>query len=505
MKGEPVRGGLPDPGFSSLAGIDQAQARRRGLIPRSPLEHLTGMWLTQVSSGSVTVRTPTSPWFQIAEGTLDFLMTAEAALSLAVLTGAPAASDVRIVALSVTQFRPWTLDSDSLIARAHIVAGGATFTFAAAALEDGLGRSVAHAAGTAVVRPMDPPPPAAGPPTRTAEAPRYPTPDPYLRPLPAEATPMPREQRERLTGVDIFRVMEVGEIPPYPLFALLGIRLESIEPGHATWRIPASEWFCSRNRMVPPGVLASAGHCSLISALLGMSSAGQRIGIVGETLNFLRPLPADGQDVVLEATVTERHGELMAASLAITSGERVATGHATGMCIPMRRRPAPAARTVLATVVFTDIVASTARAAALGDERWAQLHLAHDDLIRRTLRKCNGREIKSTGDGFLLTFATPVDAVAFAGAVRHEVRGMDLEIRVGIHTGQCDEVDGDISGIAVHLASRVLAAAEAGEVLATSTVRDLLLGADVAFVDRGDHELKGLDGGWHLFALSDHG
>jgi class 3 adenylate cyclase len=234
-----------------------------------------------------------------------------------------------------------------------------------------------------------------------------------------------------------------------------------------------------------------------------MSPGRHRLGIVGFNLNFLRPLPADGHDVSFDAAITEHHHELMVASVAITSGERVATGHETAMLIPLQRRPAVASKAVLATVVFTDIVGSTAVASELGDVRWADLHVDHDDVVRRALRKAQGREVKTTGDGFLLTFPTPTDAVTFARTVRHDVRGLGLEVRIGVHTGQCDEVDGDIAGIAVHLASRVLAAAAPGEVLVTSTVRDLLLGTAVHLDDRGRHQLKGLEGDWQLFALAD--
>jgi class 3 adenylate cyclase len=163
-------------------------------------------------------------------------------------------------------------------------------------------------------------------------------------------------------------------------------------------------------------------------------------------------------------------------------------------------RPALSAR-VLATVLFTDIVGSTGRAAELGDRRWRELLQVHDDLAARLVDRWGGRLVKSTGDGILATFDGPGHAVGCAAALRGELRGIDIDIRAGLHAGEVELRDGDVGGIAVHIAARVMAAAGPGEVLVSRTVRDLVTGSDTALEDRGDHRLRGVEGSWRLFAV----
>jgi pimeloyl-ACP methyl ester carboxylesterase/class 3 adenylate cyclase len=160
---------------------------------------------------------------------------------------------------------------------------------------------------------------------------------------------------------------------------------------------------------------------------------------------------------------------------------------------------APEADRVLATVLFTDIVGSTQRASDLGDRRWAELLGAHDAVVRRELKRFRGQEVDTTGDGFLATFDGPARAVRCALAVRDAVRPLDLEIRAGLHTGEVELADGATVGLAVHIGQRVLAEAGAGEVLVSSTVKDLVAGSGLAFADRGLHALKGVPEEWRLF------
>jgi class 3 adenylate cyclase len=163
-------------------------------------------------------------------------------------------------------------------------------------------------------------------------------------------------------------------------------------------------------------------------------------------------------------------------------------------------RPAVSTR-VLATVLFTDIVGSTERAAELGDRRWRELLQVHDDIAGRLVDRWGGRLVKTTGDGVLATFDGPGRAVGCATSLREELRGIDMEIRAGLHSGEVELRDGDVGGIAVHIAARVLAAAGPGEVLVSRTVRDLVTGSDTALEDRGAHRLKGVEGTWQLFAV----
>ncbi len=164
-------------------------------------------------------------------------------------------------------------------------------------------------------------------------------------------------------------------------------------------------------------------------------------------------------------------------------------------------RPAPEPDRVLATVLFTDIVGSTQRAAALGDRRWRDLLDSYYGLARRELDRFRGREIKTMGDGFLATFDGPARGIRCACAVSESVGQLGLAIRAGLHTGECEMMGEDIGGIAVHIGARVAAKAAPGEVLVSSTVKDLVAGSGLQFEDRGSHALKGVPEEWRLFAV----
>jgi class 3 adenylate cyclase len=156
---------------------------------------------------------------------------------------------------------------------------------------------------------------------------------------------------------------------------------------------------------------------------------------------------------------------------------------------------------MLATVLFTDIVDSTMTATELGDRRWREVLERHNALVRRELLRHRGREVDSAGDGFFATFDGPARAIRCASAIVQGVGDFGLAVRAGLHTGECEIADGKVAGIAVHTGARVAALANAGEVLVSSTVRDLVAGSGIEFVERGAHELKGIPGEWRLFAL----
>ena len=164
-----------------------------------------------------------------------------------------------------------------------------------------------------------------------------------------------------------------------------------------------------------------------------------------------------------------------------------------------RRGPEP--DRVLATVLFTDIAGSTARAVELGDRAWKRLIDRHDEAIRRQLDRWRGREVETAGDGFLATFDGPARAVRCATSVVDAVRELGLDVRAGVHTGEVEVGDGNVRGIAVHIGSRVAALAAPGEVLVSRTVVDLVSGSGIAFTDRGEHSLKGVPHVWQLFAV----
>ena len=156
---------------------------------------------------------------------------------------------------------------------------------------------------------------------------------------------------------------------------------------------------------------------------------------------------------------------------------------------------------VLATVLFTDIVGSTERATVLGDSRWRDLLEQHDRLVRRELGRHRGLEVKTTGDGVLATFDGPARGINCARAICEQVRSLGIEVRAGLHTGECEVRNGDVGGIAVHIGARVAGMAGPGEVWVSGTVKDLVVGSGFAFTDRGTHSLKGAPGEWRLYAL----
>ncbi|MGZ4316715.1 MAG: adenylate/guanylate cyclase domain-containing protein [Gaiellaceae bacterium] len=157
---------------------------------------------------------------------------------------------------------------------------------------------------------------------------------------------------------------------------------------------------------------------------------------------------------------------------------------------------------MLATVLFTDVVGSTERARELGDRRWRDLLERHNEVIRRDLERFRGLEIDTAGDGFFATFDGPARAIRCARSIVENVRGIGLDVRSGLHTGECELSAGSVRGIAVHTGARVASVASPGEVLVSSTVKDLVAGSGIEFTDRGVHELKGIPGEWRLYAAN---
>jgi class 3 adenylate cyclase len=206
-----------------------------------------------------------------------------------------------------------------------------------------------------------------------------------------------------------------------------------------------------------------------------------------------------------DAYVDERHSRYAAAHIPDARYVEVAArGQAAGeieQFLTGIRRPVLSDR-VLATVLFTDIVGSTDRAAELGDSGWRALLERHDVLVREQVERHRGKLVKSLGDGTLATFDGPSRAISSAIAIRDGLRQLGLDVRAGLHTGECELLaDDDIGGLAVHIGARISGLAGPGEVLVTSTVRDLIVGSDQILVDRGEHELKGIPGPWRVFAV----
>jgi class 3 adenylate cyclase len=164
-------------------------------------------------------------------------------------------------------------------------------------------------------------------------------------------------------------------------------------------------------------------------------------------------------------------------------------------------RPAAETDRVLTTILFTDIVGSTEKAASIGDRRWRSVLAAHDGAVRDQLQRFRGQEVKTTGDGFVASFDGPGRAIRCALAIIDATAQLGVELRTGLHTGECEVRANDLGGLAVHIAARVGAIASAGEVVVSSTVKDLVIGSGIEFEDRGEYDLKGVPGSWQIYAV----
>jgi class 3 adenylate cyclase len=162
----------------------------------------------------------------------------------------------------------------------------------------------------------------------------------------------------------------------------------------------------------------------------------------------------------------------------------------------------PEADRILATVLFTDIVGSSEKASALGDSAWRELLERHHELVRRQLTRFRGVEVDTAGDGFFASFDGPARAIRCACAIVESMPELGLEVRAGLHAGECELANGKVAGIAVHTGARVASLAQPEDVLVSSTVKDLVAGSEIGFEDRGSHELKGIPGKWRLYAVS---
>jgi uncharacterized protein (TIGR00369 family) len=485
---EPVRGSLPDPSFFSLSGLEQMRAFMRGLMPSTPLFRLLGPRVTQASSGTVVLSQPISPWFEAYEGFVDLTATAEYSVFVTALTGAPPATRLRIVNLSLRYLRPCTVENETVIARGRILHAGSSFTTVETLIEDALGRAVAHATGSVVISPMVPAPPPLSRPLEPAEDPTYSTPDPHRRPGPVRDSPN----------------AERRALPPFAQF--LGAQLLEVSKGRGAVAMPTSEWFCQDCREVVPGIIATLGDVAVETATATIAEPDERMVVIDVTSSFLAPVAPTGGPLVAVGTVRGRRNDVLVMDIEVADAEKqtVMIGQGTGLLLPRGNRSRQAAPDrVLLSVLFTDLVDSTARARDLGDTRWRELLVEHHALVRRQLELHKGREVKTTGDGFLATFDSPTRAVACARAIREGLTRLGLEIRAGIHTGECELLGGDVAGVAVHVASRIQSAAQPGEILVSSTVRDLIAGSGLQLIERDAQALKGLDGKWVLLAVED--
>ena len=499
MVHEPVRGGFPDPAFYGLPGIEQLRAYLTGLAPHPPLTRLTGAKITQVGSGTASGSLPASPWLMQLDS-LEVTMLAARTLQVAVQTGVPPATRLDLLAFSVHHLRPANPESGAVITRARVVHSGRTVTVAEVLVEDGSGRGVAHGTGSVATVPMQDDPPQR--PLRPVEEPRYGTPDPYLRPDPH---PVRAELGDGITGLELVTSVVARDVI-LPFAELLDWSPRDVGEGSFSCSVPVTEWLCVEPDRVDPAVLTALVSVSVHLASLTVQGVGPSLRPVHQAVQFLRSLRPDGRDIVVRARLMDWDGGRAIATTELIDADGNVVARGEQLAVPGRGRRGQAARRaerVVATVLFTDLVGSTGKAERLGDARWRDVLEEHDALVRRQLDMFKGREVKTTGDGFLATFDSPGRAVQGARAIRDALRRLGLEVRVGLHTGECEFVGADVAGIAVHIAARIQTLAGPGEVLVSGTVRDLVTGSGLRFADRGRHRLKGIEGDWPVYAVED--
>jgi class 3 adenylate cyclase len=420
------------------------------------------------------------------------------------MTALPAGVEVVPLRFTIDPFRPVRPHPGNLLARSRVVSSGKVFIFSEVHVEDPEGRHIAQGSMQGVIRRVDPPPPPAPEVLQAVEEPVYETPDPYLRSFAA----ISMESRMGTDdGMELLAHWIAGEHPT-PVGQLYGVVCESHSEGRVCISIPASEWFSVRDADVSANVIAGLGDMASWWAAITMHRPGSSIVGLDGSMRFLRPVPADGRRIRAEAVLSEPAPDHFVTETRIHDADGRLIGLQSGSIMRLddarrtgrRRREAQRAVT---TLLFTDIVASTAHAERLGDQRWRALLEDHKLAVRRELSRHNGNEVDTAGDGFFVRFDSPAQAVAAARAAVSAVARLGVELRAGVHTGECELEGNQPVGMAVHIAARIQASAQAGEVLVSSTVRDLTIGSDLRFADRGEHELKGVPDAWRLYAATE--
>ena len=505
---EAPQGSTWGPEVLQLPGLELLRASLERRLPEPPVTKLTGLRLSEVGLAMASAWMPASGWWQSVAGVFlagSTAFVADITLRSAVLTSAPAGMGVTTSELSVSFLRASTIRSQTLVGRGRLIHGTRSLGLAEGTIEDARGRLLGHASSRCVLFRADPEILAA---RQLPEAPGSDLAEPYLREVEGEV--YGQDYWEATPGLAVMQQIVAGMRPP--CFRLLGVRGVEAREGMMTLAMPASAWLCSGFGVVYSGAIAYLADAAITLAAGTTVPAATAFNTIDLKLYLLRPvLPADG-DLIARATVAHRGQTIAIVNCEITGPDGALVALATGSALILPGRPwerpvqvadeitADSAR-VLTTVLFTDIVGSTRRAAELGDDRWRQVLAEHHAIVREQIRRFRGREIDTAGDGFLIAFDGAARAVQCAMAVRERVRRIGLDVRSGVHAGEAEESGGKLVGIAVHIGSRLLGIAEPGEVLVSSTVRDLVTGSGIEFADRGEHALRGIQGDWHLFAV----
>ena len=499
---EPVRGVVAPPWLNSLSGIERMRLYARRVLPATPFARLTGYGIGHVSAGSLTGTLKASGHL-VFPPAYNLSALESQALYNCGITAVDTEMDLDPITVSVQYFRSPRPQPGNFLARARVLNSSSLFVSCTAELEDPVGRLVGFAASQWGIRRIDPPPPAAPASIESADDAVYSTPDPPDRPSVGGLVPV--DMQARHSGLELCRMIMAGNLPPLPAMSTYGARWIGVEEGVAPIAMPASEWFCSSSRTLDAGAIGSFLNIASTLAVLTLASPGESIAGLELTTRFLRPVPADGRELSCCGRVAHRSGNLITADgeAIDADGDTFAVQSVTYAVLDPRMHSPVEPERVLATLLFTDIVGSTVRAEQMGDGAWRSLLDEHHALVRSELGAHRGREVKTIGDGFLARFDSPASAIRAARAIRDGVKRLHLEVRGGVHTGECEVQGTDLAGIAIHVAARIVAVAGPNEILVSQTVRDLAAGSGIRFAARGKQKLKGVEGEYDLFAVED--
>jgi class 3 adenylate cyclase len=499
---EAVRGVVAPPWLVSLPGIKRVRLYSDGLLPLTPFARLCGFGLGHVSVGSLTATMKASgilafpPLYNLSPLFVQ-------ALRAGALTAVGPGEQIDPVSVSAQYSRPARPQPGNFLAHVRVANASSAFVSCTADIEDPVGRLVASVGSQWRVRRVETPPPAAPATFEPAQDATYPTPDPPDRPA-VGALPTAGMQ-DRHSGWELLQMTMSGALPPIPMMNTFGASIVGADDGECEISMPASEWLCGLGHDLEPGAVETAVNMAGSLAAVTLGGVGKRLAVLDQTTHYLRPVSADGRQLSVRGRVTYRQGEvLVAESVGVDAdGEIFAIQRTAGMTMDTRQRRTNQPERILTTLLFTDIVDSTGHAERMGDARWKSALDDHHALVRQQLGAHQGREVKTTGDGFLARFDSPAQAVHCANAVRSEMRRFGLEIRSGIHTGECEVQGTDLAGIALHTAARIMGLAGPGEILTSQTVRDLAAGSALDFEDRGPQTLRGIQGQVSVFAVND--
>lgn len=338
---EPVRGGYPDPRRLGLSGLRQMEVFLERGGPRPPVAHLTGIRPVTFSEGSATFEMPVSPWLASSTGVVEggvFLILADAPLGTAIHTKLPAAVTYTTSEISMYFLRPVDPNSGSTItASARAIQVGRSLALSEVSLTDEQGRLVAHGSSRCFVFPPIDPAPEAPDEFPPIVEPTYETPDPHLRPVDGAET-LPQDVWDSMSGLDILRAQIAGELPHAPVAALTGMRVIEAEEGSATIAIRSSEWLCSPTTMVQGGATALSADVALASAVLTTLPKSTAFAPLDIKTNFLRPVTADGNDLIVKARVLHRGKSLAVAEAEVINarGKQVMLASGTSQILPGR-------------------------------------------------------------------------------------------------------------------------------------------------------------------------